>query len=141
MTTKAFVGKVFLYVGNGGSPEEFAKYCEIDDMSGIGVKNDTVDATTFCSGGVKEYIAGLGDGNEVTFQANYSLDDPIQDQLMDDVDSKATRNFEVQAGDSSPGEKLFKFALAMLSWEFDPSVSSKNAVKYTGKITGQIIRT
>ena len=141
MTTKAFVGKVFLFVGDGASPEAFTKYCEIDSMAGIGVKNDTVDATTFCSGGVKEYIPGLGDGLEVTFGANYSLDDPTQDQLMDDVDSKATRNFEIQSGDSSPGEKHFAFALAMLSWEFAPSVSSKNAVKFVGKITGPITRT
>lgn len=140
MTTNAFVGKVYLAVGNGASPEIYTRFCEVDDISGIGVKNDTVDATTFCSGGVKEYIPGLGDGNEITISANYTLlDRAVQEGLIDDVEGKITRAFEIQVGDNSPHE-YFQMNLAMLSWEFDPSVSAKNAIKWTGKITGPIIR-
>lgn len=140
MTTTAFVGKVFLAVGNGASPEVFARYCEIDSMAGIGVKNDLVDVTTFCSNGNKEYVGGLSDGKEVTFGANYSMSETIQEGLMADVDSKATRNFEVQVDGASPA-KTFKMSMAMLDWEFNPSVSKQNVIKFIGKISGPIVRT
>ncbi len=140
MATTAFVGKVFLAVGNGASPEVFARYCEIDSMSGIGVKNDLVDVTTFCSNGSKEYVGGLSDGKEVTFGANYSMSEPIQESLMADVDNKVTRNFEVQVDGASP-PKAFALSLAMLDWEFNPSVTKQNVIKFIGKISGPIVRT
>jgi hypothetical protein len=118
----------------------FTRYCEIDSMSGIGVKNDLVDVTTFCSGGSKQYIGGLSDGKEVTFGANYVMDEPIQESLMADVDTKATRNVEIQI-DGSSTPRSFAMALAMLDWEFDPSVSKQNVIKFIGKITGPIVRT
>lgn len=139
MTTKAFVGDVILAVGNGASPEVFVDYCEVDENTGIGVKNDQIDATNFCSGGSKEFIPGLSEGNEVTIGANYSLDDTVQDDLMDRTDNKEVVNFRVTMG-STMG-KIFSFSLAMLSWELAPSVADKNKITFTGKITGPIVRT
>jgi hypothetical protein len=139
--TQAFVGKAFLAVGNGDSPEIFTRYCEVDNISELGVKNDLVEATTFCSGGDKEYIPGLGDGVELTFSGNYALENDTQEQLIDDVESKAKRNFQIQMGDDSPISRVFAFKLAMLSWGVTPSVQKQNAVKFVGKVTGQIVRT
>jgi hypothetical protein len=139
-TVPAFVGKAFLAVGNGDSPEGFDVYCNIDTISGIGQKNDLVEVTTFCSNGAKQYIPGLSDGSEVSFSANYSLDDATQEALIDDVDNKANRNFVLTMGDDSPASKVFTFTLAMLSWELDPSVSKQNVIKFTGKMTGPVIR-
>lgn len=138
--SSAFVGKAFLCVGNGNSPEVFTKYCEVDTISGVGQKNDQVDVTTFCSGGVKQYIPGLSDGSEVTFSANYALNETIQEGLISDVDAKVTRNFQLLMGDDSPVTRVFSFALAMLSWEVDPSVSKQNVIKFTGKMSGPVIR-
>jgi len=139
MTTQAFVGKIFLAVGDGASPETYQRYCEVDSISGVGVKNALVDVTTFCSDGNMEYISGLSDGSEVTFSGNYSMNDDIQDDLMDDVDTKTTRKFQLQIDGSSPN-KTFDFSMAMLSWELDPSVSKQNVIKFVGKITGPIVR-
>jgi hypothetical protein len=139
--TNAFVGQDYLAVGNGSSPESYTRFCEITDIGGIGEKNDQVDATTFCSGGFKQFIAGLSEGNDVSFTANYTLiDRTIQEGLIDDVQNKARRSFQLQVGDDSPSEN-FTFDLAMLSWEYDPSLASKNEIKFAGKITGPIIRT
>jgi hypothetical protein len=139
VATDAFVGKAYLGVGNGDSPEVYTTYCEIDTIGGVGQKNDQVDATTFCSAGVKQYIAGLSDGNEVSFGANYSLTNEQQEQLISDVENKANRAFELVMGDDSP-QRIFQFVLTMLSWQVDPSVSAKNMIKFTGKITGPIVR-
>src|SRR4029077_10345627 len=120
--TTAFVGKIFLAVGDGASPETFTRYCEVDSISGVGVKNALVDVTTFCSEGNMEYIPGLSDGSEVTFSANYSQSEDTQDDLMDDVDAKNTRHFQLQIDGTSP-QKVFSFSMAMISWELNPSVS------------------
>jgi hypothetical protein len=137
--TTPFVGKVYWAVGDGGSPESFTRYCEVDSMSGIGASNALIDVTTFCSNGVKEYIPGLSDGKQVTIGANYAMDEPIQEGLIDDVENKAKRNFEVQIDGDSPF-RLFKLTLAMLDWEFDPQVAKQNVIKFIGKITGPIVR-
>lgn len=139
VATDAFVGAAFLAVGNGDSPEVFTTYCEIDTIGGIGQKNDQVEATTFCSNGTKQYIAGLSDGNEVSFSANYSLTNEQQEQLITDVENKANRAFQLTMGNESP-QRIFQFVATMLSWEVDPSVSAKNVIKFTGKITGPIVR-
>jgi hypothetical protein len=137
----AFVGKVFIEVGDGASPEVFNRYCNITDISGFGEKNDQVEVTTFCSGGVKEFIPGLSEGQELSLTANYALEDSVQEQLISDVKNKVTRNFKLIMGDDSPVSRTFDFALAMLSYEIDPSVSKQNGVKFTGKQTGQIVET
>src|ERR1035437_6444508 len=134
-----FVGQIFLAVGNGASPEVFTRYCEIDTMSGIGAANALVDVTTFCSGGHKEYIGGLSDGKQVTFGANYAMNEPVQEALIADVEAKNRRNFEVQIDGESPMH-IFKMTLAMLDWELDPQVAKKNVIKFIGKITGPILR-
>ena len=139
VATDAFVGEAFLAVGNGDSPEVYTVYCAVDTIGGIGQKNDQIDATTFCSMGTKQYIAGLSDGNEVSFGANYSLTNEEQEQLITDVENKANRAFQLSMGNDSP-QRIFQFVVTMLSWEIDPSVSAKNMIKFTGKITGPIVR-
>lgn len=138
MTSKAFVGKVFLAVGNGASPEVFTRYCEMDSISGLGQANAQVEVTTFCSGGVKEYVPGLADGNVVTIGANYDPLNTVQNALVADVKAKTRRNFELQVEDDSPAT-VFHFALAMLSYDVAPSISAQNKVTFTGKISGDIV--
>jgi len=137
MTSKAFVGNAFLAVGNGASPEVFTRYCEVDSISGLGQANAQVEVTTFCSGGVKEYVPGLADGNTVTVTANYDPDNTVQNALIADVKAKTRRNFQLQVADDSP-QTVFHFAMAMLSWDVAPSISAQNKVTFTGKISGDI---
>lgn len=143
--SQAFVGKTYLAVGDGASPEVFTRYCEVDSISGVGEKNTLVDVTTFCSEGVMQYIPGLADGSEVTFGANMTLttgaDKTTQDGLIADVKGKVTRNFTIEFGDGSPTEDVLHFAMAMISYEYAPSVSKQAAIKFIGKITGGIVST
>lgn len=143
--SEAFVGKVYLAVGDGASPENFSRYCEIDSISGIGEKNALVDVTTFCSDGFMEYVSGLSEGTEVTFGANYvkksaSEDRLIQQGLILDVQNKVRRHFTVEIGDDSPMDTMY-LSMAMLSWELAPSVAKQNAIKFVGKISGKIVVT
>lgn len=140
VATDAFVGQAYLMVGNGASPEIFTRYCEVYDLSELGAKNDQVEATTFCSGGSKQFIPGLSEGQEFTFQANYALENTIQEELIDATDAQETKNFKLQMGDDSPAAREFSFALALLSWGVTPSLEGKNVIKFVGKITGPIGR-
>lgn len=135
--TDAFVGEWYLEVGDGESPETFTRYCEVTSMSGLGQVNDLIDATTVCSGGSRQYIGGLADGQEVTVEANYSQDDTVQSGLITDVKNKTTRNFQVVIEEGSP-DKTFSFAAAMLGWTLVPSVDDKNMIQFTFKISGDI---
>lgn len=143
MTTDAFVGNVRLLVGDAASPENFVAYCEVTSISGLGQKNDQVEATTFCSNGSKEFIAGLAEGNEVTIEANYvapsSTSYAQQQALIAAVKAKLTNNFQLFVVEDSPTEVTIEFSLAMLSWDLAPSISDKNKITFTGKITGDVV--
>jgi hypothetical protein len=141
MTTDAFVGKVFLERGEGASPEIFTRVCQIFGIGGLGQTNALVDATTFCSGGSREYIAGLADGSELTLNANFETKDFTTSQIkkmIDDVAAKATRAFQVVANDGINPAVTLSFLAACLSWELGPSIDNKNTINFTVKISGNI---
>lgn len=141
MTTNAFVGKVFLERGDGGSPETYTRVCQIFGIGGLGQTNALVDATTFCSNGSREYIPGLADGSEVTLNANFETPSFSTSQIkkmIDDVGSKATRAFQVVIDDGVNPAVTLQFLAACLSWELGPSIDNKNTINFSIKISGSI---
>lgn len=137
MPTEAFVGEWFVYRGNGASPEVFSKVCNVTDLGGLGAQNALVRATNTCSNGSEEYISGLSDGQEFTATTNYHMSDETRNAMLDDVDNKATRNFQVRFENGSPTE-TYAFAAVCLGWELQPSLSDPNRIVFTFKITGAI---
>lgn len=144
MPNNAFVGNMFLYRGDGGSPQTFSRVCQAFGISGVGQANEQQESTTFCSGGVKEYIAGLADGSEVTFELNYETVQPEAQVILDmiqDVKQKRRRDFEIRVdgdNDGADDDARFSFNLTCLSWTLNPNVSAKNTITFTGKINGDI---
>lgn len=141
---KGFVGGVFLYRGSGGSPEAFDKVCSVFSISGLGLTNDLVDATTFCSAGVKEYIAGLADGSQITLGCNFRADgsdeDLTQRAMRADVAARAIRSFELAADGDLDGvdNTRFSFEAVCVGWSLAPSPTAKNAINFVIKISGPI---
>lgn len=140
-----FIGAVFLYRGDGGSPETFDKVCSASAISGIGVALDLVDSTTFCSPGrAKQNIAGLADGATITVTCNFRADggvDDLQQRLMRaDGNVGALRAFELGAdGDLDGAENLrLSWEAVCTGWTLAPSVDGKNSINFTYKITGPI---
>lgn len=139
----AFVGRVKMYRGDGGSPEAFSVVCAVTAMSGIGQTNEQQESTTFCSGGFKEYIAGLADGSEVTWDLNLgtkSTSWPVIRSMIDDVKNKLVRSFEVRCDGDGDGidEVTFMFDATCLSWTLSPNASAKNTISFGCKISGDI---
>lgn len=135
-----FVGQVFLELGQGGSPEDYIRVCEVTGLSGLGETNDLVEVTTFCSKGKKEYIGGLADGQEVTIDANFIINSPARKQLIAAVKNKATVSFRVVADDDNDEvvDLTFWFKAACLAWVVAPSIDSKNTIQFKVKISGGV---
>lgn len=146
MSKNAFVGNVVLWRSDGGSPPVFEPVCEAFGMSGIGETNDQIDATDFCSGGNKEYIAGLADGSEITLELNFMANTALADQMrlqaafIADVKDKAIREFQIRCDGNADGitDLTFHLAATALSWTFNPSPTAKNAISFGLKISGGV---
>lgn len=133
----AFVGEMFFERGDGAIPEVFDRICQVFSIGGLGETNELVDATTFCSGGNREYIGGLADGAELTIECNYEKDNVDLSALISDVKAKTTGNYKVVVENGSPAES-FQFAAVALSWTLNPSIDDRNTITFTFKISGEI---
>lgn len=137
MPTDAFVGNVFLWRGKQGSPGEFERVCQVFGISGLGAVNALIDATTFCSGGSREYINGLADGTEISIEANFEQGALVLREMIDDVTDKRERNFQIRVEDGSP-TMIFAFLGICLGWTLNPSVDDRNTITFTVKVSGTI---
>lgn len=146
MSRNAFVGRMILYRGDGASPETFTPVCEAFGISGIGETNDQIDSTDFCSGGSKEYIAGLSDGSEITLELNFvagigaAAEMAIQAAFIADVKNKAQRDFQLRCDGDGDGvtDLTFHWTATALSWTLNPSPTAKNAISFGLKISGGV---
>lgn len=146
MSRDAFVGNVILWRGDGASPQNFTAVCEAFGISGIGETNDQIDSTDFCSGGVKDYIAGLADGTEVTLELNFMAKVTLTEQMaiqagmIADVKNKAIRDYQLRCDGDADGDTdlTFHWSLTALGWTLNPSPTAKNSISFTGKITGGV---
>jgi hypothetical protein len=103
MTTKATMTKfVQVQRGDGGSPETFTKIAEVTNFKGPSSKASTLPATSFDSAG-EEFIGGLTDGGELTFDVNYVATDPQQQNLRSDMTNGTKRNFKFVLNDMPVG--------------------------------------
>ena len=138
MTTSAFVGNfLFKRFSTAASPNGYVTVPEVFSISGIGEANDQVGATSFDSGGNREWIGGLADGQEVTIEANYVANSVEQEAFITDVKNKTSRLFKVVQTHSSPNTS-FSFTAACLSWVVNPSVDDRDTITFTVKISGTV---
>lgn len=140
MTTSAIVGGFTLKRQHAsGSPITYVAVPEVISISGLGSTNDLVDATHFGSAGVREYIAGLADGQEITIECNYVGNSVQQEAFMDAVEAKETGSFQVLVDGVSPNV-TFTFSATYISYVINPSVDDRDTVTFVVKITGAITR-
>lgn len=99
MATKAKSSKnVKLQRGDGGGTEVFTTIAEVTSVKGPSEKAAQIDATSFDSTGM-EYISGLSDSGEVTFDVNFVGSDAQQQGLRTDLRAGTVRNFRLILND------------------------------------------
>lgn len=134
-----FIGGVTVNIGDGADPEVFTSLGGVTDVSGVGQNNPLVDVTDFDST-AREYIGGLADGTEPSLTVNTDLGDANQNLLLDDVENKRNRTFQIVASDGSQTLTL-TFDAVVLGWDFAPSFDNVNQYNLSVKISGAITRT
>lgn len=108
---------------------------EVLSVTGVGQTNNLVDVTNFDSPeGTMEYISGLADGSEISFDANY-LDAATQQRAFrDSVKNKGTAAFIL----TYDGAVTFEFTGVSIGYAIVPSTSEQNRMEGTVKISGDI---
>lgn len=137
--TKAFISGIFLELGVG-SPATFTRICDATGVSGIGVTNTEEDSTTLCSNGVREYIAGVSEGSQITIDNNYIISSAVRRQLMAAVTAKATVHLRLVVDPENDGDfdEEYYFDAAALSYALTPNAAAKNTMAFTLRISGAI---
>lgn len=140
MANTPFVGGVTIGIGAAAdtpATDTYTPIQKITGFSGLGKTNELIESTSFDSNGVKEYIGGLADGNEITIDASYLPGNVQHELIRTKVNTKVNGNIEVAVDDGTDTE-AFQFNAVFLSWNFNPSFEDKNAVSFTLKISGDI---
>lgn len=130
--TKAKAAKgTLLQRGDGATPENFATIGEVTSFGGPNGTLTTIDATNFDSE-ADEYVAGLPNSGEVTFDYNFVASDNQQQGLETDRKSGTLRNFRIVLNDHPTNKTSKAFAAFVAAVGLTGQGPNQ---KYTGSCT------
>lgn len=110
MASKAKSTKgIRLQRGDGGGSETFTTIGEVTNIKGPSEKAAGIDVTSFDSTG-KEFIAGLPENGELTFDINFIGSDAQQQGLRTDLRAGTLRNFKLILNDHATTPTTIAFA-------------------------------
>ena len=128
MATKAKSSKgIRLQRGDGGGTEVFTTIGEVTNVKGPAEKAPQLDATSFDSTSM-EFIAGLSDSGEVSFDVNFVGSDAQQQGLRTDCRNGTLRNFKLILNDHVSTPTTITFA-AIVTAPPELSASVNQVVK------------
>ena len=140
----AYIGRgTLLQRGDGGGPEAFTTVAEVLNISGPSISRDAVDVTTMDSPDqYREFIGGLLDGGEVTFDVVYDPVDPTIEPvagLLSElalVSGQAATNWQLVFSD--PASTTWAFPAIVTGIEPAESIDDKVMLSVTLKISGKV---
>lgn len=137
MTTKAKSSKgIKLQRGDGGGTEVFTTIGEVTNIKGPGEKAAQLDATSFDSTAM-EFIAGLSDSGELTFDVNFVSNDAQQQGLRTDMRAGTLRNFKLILNDHATTPTTIAFAaIVTAAPELSGSVNQVVKASCSLKVSG-----
>lgn len=137
MPTNAILAKGTLVKrGDGGSPETFTTIPECGTITGPTLNRDLIDVTAQDSAGdFREFINGLADAGEISFEMRYVPADPQHAGMLADWISGDRRNYKIVFPDVGASEWSFQALVTGFSITADVADALKSDV--TLKITGQ----
>ncbi len=127
-----------LKIGDGEASETFTTIAEVTSISGPALVTDAVDTTSHDSpSNHREFIGGLKDAGEVTFDINYIPTNPTHDAtggLLADYVARTLRNFQLVFSDS--GNTTWSFTAIVTGFESNEPVDAQLTASVTLRITG-----
>lgn len=137
----AFGSKLAIQVAQSGSYTDLAN---LKDISGPEISRETIDVTGHNSAdGFTEFLAGLGDGGEVSFELEFDPSLAAHDDLVDYASADEIHNFYLKApGWVSTGGGGY-WAFAGLITKLGQSLPVKGAImaSVTIKVSGKPVWT
>ena len=127
-----------LKMGDGAGPEVFTTIAEVKDITGPGFEAGTLEVTNQSSpGAVREFIIGLLDAGEVTFDLNFLPNHATQDEttgLLGAYLGRLKKNYKLVY----PVSPVWTINFAALVTGFEPSapVDDPLSASATLKVTG-----
>lgn len=114
---------------NGSS---FDTIASVTSMSGPGISRETIDVTAHDStDGWMEFLGGLKDGGEVTFDINRRP--AIHDELLDDFEDTEPRTWRLEW----PSGTAWTFDAILTGYEPDSPYDDKLSASVTLKVSGK----
>ncbi len=140
----AYIGHgTLLQRGDGGGPEVFTTVAEVLNISGPSISRDAVDVTTMDSPDqYREFIGGLLDGGEVTFDVVYDPVDPTIEPvagLLSElalVSGSAATNWQLVFSD--PAATTWAFPAIVTGVEPAEAIDDKVMLSVTLKVSGKV---
>lgn len=93
VSSQAFAGRSTVLQFNTGSG--YQQLGELKKITFSGSKYDLADTTNMQSGAFREWLPTLADSGDVSFDANYLVADPGQNELLIAFNNASLVNFEV----------------------------------------------
>lgn len=128
-----------LKIGDGGATESFTTIAEVKDITGPGLEQAANEVTSHGStNGWREFIGGLKDGGEVTFEVNFVPTGATHDEttgLIAELTGGTVTNYQVVWPDS--GSTTWQFAALCTAFEPGAPVDGVLMASVTLKISGE----
>jgi hypothetical protein len=115
--------------GDGTSPEAFVAVGDIISIAGPAITKEEIDVTTLDSA-AKEFLGGLDDPGEMTFELNWNPQDAQQVLLRDDAEGNTKVNYRVVWNDVSATTVDFNGEVM----EYSINTEANDAVKASVRI-------
>lgn len=132
-----------LAIGDGllASTPTYTSIVQISDISGPTVSMDTIDVTTHdSSGGFREYVEGLADAGEVSFDIVYDPDEGTHANssggVVYELSQRTGKAFKLTFVDSTP--TVVTFDAFVTAFEPKGPVDGAQTATLKLKITGQL---
>lgn len=139
MTTNAMIGHgtEFAILDTSSSPEAYVAVAEVTSVTPPALARDAVDAThTASTEGWRDFIPGLKDAGEASFEMNFVPDGEAVDLIMTAFNSNDVQDFQITFPDGSPGTQ-WQFKGIITAFEPEAPVDDKIMATVTVKLTGK----
>lgn len=127
-----------LQLGDGANPEVFTSIAEITELKPPQMSRDEIDVTSHSSSdGYREFIAGLRDGGEVTFQANWLPTNSTHDAttgLLETFNDNVTHNWKIVLPNTLA---TITFSGFLTAFEPDLPLEEQGQLSGTIKVSGK----
>ena len=127
-----------LQLGDGATTEVFTSIAEITELTPPSMSRDDIDVTSHSSpDGYREFIAGMRDGGEVSFKANWLPTNATHDfttGLGETFDDNVTHNWKIILPNSIV---TISFSGFLTAFETDTPLEEQATLTGTIKVSGK----